>query len=89
MRRAFELLATLPDDFNIPSRSKDLPQKRPSSRARRSRSKVSSDALKEFLACYAPKKITEAMNKACAEIGDTNDVFVRSAARRILERSQW
>jgi antitoxin VapB len=28
MRRAFELLATLPDDFNIPGRSKDLPQKR-------------------------------------------------------------
>lgn len=28
MRRAFELLATLPDDFNIPGRHKDVPQKR-------------------------------------------------------------
>jgi antitoxin VapB len=28
MRRAFELLATLPDDFDIPGRNKDLPQKR-------------------------------------------------------------
>jgi antitoxin VapB len=28
MRRAFELLATLPDDLNIPGRDKDLPQKR-------------------------------------------------------------
>jgi antitoxin VapB len=28
MARAFELLAGLPDDFDIPGREKDLPQKR-------------------------------------------------------------
>jgi hypothetical protein len=28
MTRAFDLLAGLPDDFEIPDRKKDLPQKR-------------------------------------------------------------
>jgi antitoxin VapB len=28
MRRAFELLAELPDDLDLPGRNKDLPQKR-------------------------------------------------------------
>lgn len=28
MRRAFELLAALPDDLDLPGRNKDLPQKR-------------------------------------------------------------
>ena len=58
-------------------------------RAKKSRSRLYGDALKEYLARHAPDEITEAMNRACAEVGDTKDPFVSSAARRILERSEW
>jgi metal-responsive CopG/Arc/MetJ family transcriptional regulator len=58
-------------------------------RTKRSRSRLFSDALKEYLARHSPDKVTEAMNKACDEIGDTKDSFVASATRRVLERSEW
>jgi antitoxin MazE6 len=58
-------------------------------RTKRSRSRVFSDALKEYLARHAPDKITEAMNQACAEIGEEEDSFVSSTARRVLEKSEW
>jgi metal-responsive CopG/Arc/MetJ family transcriptional regulator len=58
-------------------------------RARTSRSRVFSDALKEYLSRHVPDKITETMNQACAEIVDTNDSFVSSAARRIAEQNEW
>ena len=57
-------------------------------RTKRSRSRLFSDALKEYLARHAPDEVTEAMNKACAEIGDAEDAFVSSAARRVLEQSE-
>jgi hypothetical protein len=41
------------------------------------------------LARHSPDKVTEAMDKACAEVGDAEDQFVRSATRHILERSEW
>jgi hypothetical protein len=47
------------------------------------------DALREYLARHAPNKVTEAMNRACAEVGEGKDPFVSSAARRALERSEW
>ena len=58
-------------------------------RTKRSRSRVFSDALREYLARHSPEEVTEAVNKACAEIGEAKDQFVASAARRVLERSQW
>ena len=58
-------------------------------RAKKSRSRLYGDALKEYLARHSPDEITEAMNRACAEVGDTRDPFVSVAARRILERSEW
>jgi len=57
-------------------------------RTRRSGSRLFSDALREYLARHAPEKVTEAMNKACTEIGEVQDPFVSSAARRALERSE-
>ncbi len=54
-----------------------------------SRSELYSRALKEFLARHAPDEVTDAMNRACAELGDTPRTFARKAARRILERSEW
>jgi antitoxin MazE6 len=58
-------------------------------RTKKSRSRVFSDALREYLARRSPEEVTEAANKACAEIGEGVDPFVASAAQRILERSQW
>jgi metal-responsive CopG/Arc/MetJ family transcriptional regulator len=58
-------------------------------RTRKSRSRLFSDALKEYLARHAPDEVTEAMNRACAEAGQATDPFVASATRRILERSEW
>ena len=58
-------------------------------RTKRSRSRLFSDALKEYLARHSPDKVTEAMNAACAEINDNESPFVSTAARRILERSEW
>jgi metal-responsive CopG/Arc/MetJ family transcriptional regulator len=58
-------------------------------RTKRSRSRLFSDALKEYLARHSPDKVTEAMNKACSEIGAVEDPFVSSAAHRVLERAEW
>jgi metal-responsive CopG/Arc/MetJ family transcriptional regulator len=58
-------------------------------RTKRSRSRLFSDALREYLARHSPDKVIEAMNAACDEIGDTKDAFVSAAARRILEKSEW
>jgi predicted transcriptional regulator len=58
-------------------------------RTKRSRSRLFSDALREYLARHSPDEVTEAMNKACAEIGDSSSPFAAEAARRILERIEW
>ena len=58
-------------------------------KTRRSRSQLYSDAVREFVARYSPDEITEALNRACDEIGDTSDPFVNEAARRTLERVEW
>jgi antitoxin MazE6 len=57
--------------------------------AKKSRSRLYADALKEYLARHSPDKVTDAMNAACDEIGDTKDAFVSVAARRVLEQSDW
>lgn len=58
-------------------------------RTKRSRSRLFSDALKEYLARHTPDRVTEAMNKALQEIGEASDPFVSAGARRVLERSEW
>jgi metal-responsive CopG/Arc/MetJ family transcriptional regulator len=58
-------------------------------RTKRSRSRLYGDALKEYLARHAPDEVTEAMNRACAEVGEAKDPFASTAARRTLERSEW
>ena len=58
-------------------------------RTKKSRSRLFSDALREYLARHAPDEVTEAMNRACAEVGEAEDPFVASAAHRILERTEW
>jgi metal-responsive CopG/Arc/MetJ family transcriptional regulator len=58
-------------------------------RTNRSRSRLFSDALKEYLARHTPDKVTEAMNSALSRIGEEEHSFVSSAARAVLERTEW
>ncbi|MFZ3210993.1 MAG: ribbon-helix-helix protein, CopG family [Terriglobales bacterium] len=58
-------------------------------RTKKSRSRLFSDALREYLAHHEPYEVTAAMNRACAEAGEAHDAFVSAATRRILERSEW
>ena len=59
-------------------------------RMKKSRSELFSNALAEYVARHAPDHVTERMNEVCAEIGlDERDLFVSTASRRILERSEW
>lgn len=58
-------------------------------RTKKSRSRLVSDALREYVARHAPDDVTEAMNRVCSEIGPSQDPFVSAATRRALERSEW
>jgi len=62
-------------------------------RTNRSRSRLFSDAIREYLARHTPDKVTEAMNQALAQIGapeaEGKDSFSSSAARTVLERTEW
>jgi metal-responsive CopG/Arc/MetJ family transcriptional regulator len=58
-------------------------------RTGKSRSKLFSEALREYLARHTSEEVTEAMNRVCAGLGDPGDPFVSSAARLVLERSEW
>jgi hypothetical protein len=59
-------------------------------RTKKSRSQLFSDALREYVARHAPDEVTEAMDQVCAQLGrSSDDGFVSSAARRVLERTEW
>jgi len=58
-------------------------------RTKRSRSEVFSTALREYIARHAPDEVTDAINRAVDEIGEQTDQFVATAARRILEKTEW
>ena len=73
---------------SIPNELFDMAE-RLARRSRKSRSRLFSDALREYVARRSPDKITEAMDEAMAEIGGSNDSFVAAASRRRLERSEW
>ena len=58
-------------------------------RTKKSRSRLFSDAVREYVARHGTEEVTEAMNRVCEEVGESKDPFVSSAARRVLERSEW
>lgn len=58
-------------------------------RTHKSRSRVFSDALKEYVARHAPDDVTDCMDRVCAELGGEPDRFVAAASRRVLKRSEW
>ena len=56
---------------------------------KKSRSRLFSDALKEYVARHASEHVTDAMDRVCGELGNRKDKFVSSAAQRVLVRSEW
>jgi metal-responsive CopG/Arc/MetJ family transcriptional regulator len=58
-------------------------------RAKKSRSRIFSEALKEYVARHAPEEVTDAMDRAVALVGETPDKFTAAATRRVLERTEW
>jgi metal-responsive CopG/Arc/MetJ family transcriptional regulator len=58
-------------------------------RTRKSRSRLFSEALREYVARRSPDRITESMDRALAEIGEEKDPFIASASRRRLEQAEW
>ena len=58
-------------------------------RGRKSRSKLFSDALKEYVARHSPDAVTEAMDKVCEQATGDDYALAAAAARRVLTRSEW
>lgn len=58
-------------------------------RLKRSRSKLYSEAIAEYVARHDPELVTEKLNEVCDELKEPSDEFVAAAARRALERSDW
>lgn len=58
-------------------------------RMKKSRSRLFSNALEEYIDHHAPDRVTEAMDNVWAETGTEPDPFVAAASYRILERSEW
>lgn len=55
----------------------------------RSRSRLYSDALAEYLARHGTDSVTASMNEALAGIDERSDAFVNAANRSVLARSEW
>jgi len=63
-------------------------------RTKKSRSRLFSDAVREYLARHAPEEITAAMDRVCEEMANSGannskDEFVASAVWHTLNRSEW
>ena len=58
-------------------------------RTKRSRSRIFSEAMREYVARHAPDNVTEAMDQVCAELGGVADRFAAVASQRVLKRTEW
>lgn len=55
----------------------------------KSRSQIYQEALKEYLLRRDLGAVTEAMDRALAEIDQVSDPWLSQAGRQALERSEW
>jgi predicted transcriptional regulator len=58
-------------------------------KARKSRSQIYCEALREYVARHSPDDVTDALNRAMERIGQTDDKFVTLASERALARVEW
>ena len=58
-------------------------------RLKKSRSRLYSEALAEYVARHSPDEMTEMVNRVCEKVGSQHDPFLNEAARRILKNTEW
>lgn len=58
-------------------------------RARKSRSQLYCDALREYVARHSPDEVTEALNRAIEANGQPLERFVALASAQTLARVEW
>ena len=58
-------------------------------RLKKSRSEIYREAVVEYVARHDPDAVTQAMNRVVDSAGGEHDAFGKTAARRVLERSEW
>ena len=58
-------------------------------RARKSRSQLYCEAIREYIARHSPDEITEALDLMIEENGQPQDGFVKLASARTLARVDW
>jgi hypothetical protein len=58
-------------------------------KARKSRSQLYCEALREYVARHSPDDVTEALDRAIEKNGQPEDRFVTLASTRTLERVEW
>jgi predicted transcriptional regulator len=73
---------SIPDDVYM--RAEQLAEQ-----TKRSRSRLYSDALGEYLARHGIDSVTAGMNEALAGIDESPDAFLAAANRSVLGRSEW
>jgi metal-responsive CopG/Arc/MetJ family transcriptional regulator len=57
--------------------------------AKKSRSKLYTEAISEYLARHSPDEITEALNQVLAKVNGNDSKFIRQAARRAIAQEEW
>jgi metal-responsive CopG/Arc/MetJ family transcriptional regulator len=58
-------------------------------RLKTSRSRLYSQALREYVRRHSPDHVTDSLNSVVDDVGAEEDLFVRAAARRTLRKVDW
>ena len=58
-------------------------------KARKSRSQIYCEALREYVARHSPDEVTEALDQAIEQNGQPEERFVALASARTLARVEW
>lgn len=77
-----KIAVSIPDD--VYQRAERLAEQ-----SNRTRSRLYSDALGEYLARHGTSEVTDAMNQVLGGMDQSADAFVPAAARAALTKSEW
>jgi predicted transcriptional regulator len=55
----------------------------------RSRSELYSAAVREYVARHAPDDVTDALDRVVEDLGQEPAAFRRTAAKRVMQRTEW
>ena len=58
-------------------------------RSKKTRSRLYTEAIREYLARHGPDNVTEAMDGVCDGLGEQDTGFVIAAAQKLLTRESW